>query len=52
MEKRIDANTLRAIHEIFECGVALTESIYTDEQWDEILSTFDEMYYEFMNRCK
>lgn len=50
--KRIDAKVLRAIHEIFECGLALTDEIYTDEQVEEICTTFDEMYYEFMNKCK
>lgn len=50
--KQIDTNVLRAIHEIFECGLALTDVIYTDEQVDEICTTFDEMYYEFMNKCK
>jgi hypothetical protein len=50
--KRIDAKVLRAIHAIFECGLALTDEIYTDEQVEEICTTFDEMYYEFMNKCK
>lgn len=50
--KQIDANVLRAIHSIFECGLALTDVIYTDEQVDEICTTFEEMYYEFMNKCK
>ena len=50
--KHINPDTLRAIHEIFECGLALTDVIYTDEQIEEICTTFDEMYYEFMNKCK
>lgn len=50
--KKIDANVLRAIHEIFARGLALTETNYTDEQYDEICTTFDEMYHEFMHKCK
>ena len=52
MTKKIDATVLRAIHEIFECGLALTDTDYTDEQVEEICTTFDEMYYEFMDNCK
>jgi hypothetical protein len=51
-QKNISPGTLRAIHAIFECGLALTDVIYTDEQVEEICTTFDEMYYEFMNKCK
>lgn len=50
--KHIDTNVLRTIHEIFERGLALTDVVYPDEQLEEICATFDEMYYEFMNRCK
>lgn len=50
--KQIDANVLRAIHEIFECGLVHIDTEFTDEQVDEICTTFDEMYYEFMNKCK
>ena len=52
MTKKINATVLRAIHEIFECGLALTDTDYTDEQVEEICTTFDEMYYEFMDKCK
>lgn len=51
-QKNISPDTLRAIHSIFECGLALTDVIYTDDQLEEICNTFDEMYYEFMNKCK
>ena len=50
--KHIDENILRAIHEIFERGLALSEEVYTDEQVDEIRFTFDEMYSEFVYKCK
>lgn len=50
--KYIDEKTLRAIHKIFECGLALTDKKYTDEQLDEIRFTFDEMYDEFVYKCK
>ena len=50
--KHIDEKTLRAIHTIFECGLALTKEKYTDEQLDEIRFTFDEMYDEFVYKCK
>lgn len=50
--KQIDANVLRAIHEIFEYGLVMTDVTYTEEQLEEICTTFDEMYYEFMNKCK
>lgn len=50
--RHISADTLRSIHSIFETGVAKTEqNQYTEEQWDEILATFDEMYYEFIYKC-
>lgn len=39
----MEAKVLRAIHEIFECGLALTDVIYTDEQVEEICATFDEL---------
>jgi hypothetical protein len=56
MEKKIDAAILRAINGIFEYGVeAVIEQLgvdcYTEEQWDEIEVTFDEMYREFMYKC-
>lgn len=50
--KHINPDTLRAIHEIFEYGLVMTDVTYTDEQVEEICTTFDEMYYEFMNKCK
>jgi hypothetical protein len=50
--KKIDTNVLRAIHEIFERGLAETIKNCSDEQAEEIRTTFDEMYYEFMNKCK
>jgi hypothetical protein len=50
--KHISPDTLRAIHEIFEYGLAMTDVTYTDEQLEEICNTFDEMYYEFMYKCK
>lgn len=57
MKKKIDATILRAINGIFEYGVEavieqLGEDCYTEEQWDEIEATFDEMYREFMYKCK
>ena len=51
-QKNISPDTLRAIHSIFECGLAHIDTEFTDEQVEEICTTFDEMYYEFMNKCK
>lgn len=50
--KHINPDTLRAIHEIFEYGLVHIDTEFTDEQVEEICTTFDEMYYEFMNKCK
>jgi hypothetical protein len=50
--KHISPDTLRAIHEIFEYGLVHIDTEFTDEQVEEICTTFDEMYYEFMNKCK
>ena len=50
--KHIDEKTLRAIHKIFKTGLALTDKEYTDEQLEEIRFTFDEMYDEFVYKCK
>lgn len=52
-QKNISPDTLRAIHSIFELGLAMTDDLeFTDDQVEEICTTFDEMYYEFMNKCK
>lgn len=48
----MEAKVLRAIHEIFECGLALTDVIYTDEQVEEICATFDELYWSAMRKCE
>lgn len=42
--KQIDANTLRAIHKIFECGLALTDKKYTDEQIADIIERVSRFY--------
>lgn len=52
MQKRIDIRTMQAIHDMFVCGLAQIDETYTDEQVEEICTTFDEMYNEFMYKCK
>lgn len=47
----MNSDTLRKIHEIFEYGLVHIDTDFTDEQVEEICTTFDELYWSAMHKC-